>query len=269
MASVPAKYIKQKEIDFDGEIFDCLGLTFCIAGIEVKPVAIGVLALLEIIDSKIVNDVANASAMDFCRALYIASKGRESAEEVRAWVKAGGKEPHEQLLPWDIAICKFADEHKLGKVDLVELYNFRNFLLQNSFNGYEMIPSTDGGSYMPYLFGAETIASITLTCGITDMQKVLWEIPVCLVGHMAAVTAKRNGVKGVSRPKDEADRALQLKQADEREAKGELHPWQILEPDNPHYGLTGTQINARPAIKDEFNKILKQFLRDKRAKANG
>lgn len=269
MASVPAKYIKQKSIDFDGEIFACMGLPFVIAGIEIHPPSVGVFSLLEVIDSRIVNDVKNASAMDFCRALYIASKGKDSALEVREWVKQGGKKPHDNLLSFDVKVCEFADSHNLGNIDLAELYTFRSFLLENSFNGYEMIPDTGFGSFMPYLFGAQTIASIALTCGCPDIDKVLWEIPLCLVGHMAAVTAKRNGVKGVEIPKDEADTNLQIKLAEERELKGEFHPWQIAEPDNALYGLTEIQIKARPEIKSEFTKILKDFLRAKRLKENG
>lgn len=269
MASIPAKYIKQKSIDFDGEIFACMGLPFAIAGIEIPPPAIGVFSLLESIDSRVVNDIKNASAMDFCRALYIAHFGKESAADVREWIKQGGKQPHGKLLPFDVKICGFADKYKLGEIELPELYAFRSFLLENSFNGYEMIPDSGGGSFMPCLFGAQTIASIALTCGISDMNKVLWEIPLCLVGHMAAVTAKRNGVKGVEIPKDEADIKLQQKLADERELKGKLHPWQIAEPDNALYGLSEMQKKARPEIKTEFNNILKDFLRAKRLKQDG
>jgi hypothetical protein len=268
MASVPAKYIKQKELDFDGEIFACMNLPFVIAGIEIHPPPLGVFSLLEVIDSPVVNDFANANAMDICRAFYIAYYRRDSSEYVREWVRQGGKKEHEKPLEWDIIVSKFADSLEVGKLELSDFVEFRNFLIKNSFTGYEMIPDSGGGSYMPYLFGAETIASFMITFNTSDIDKVLWEIPVCLAGHMAACVAKRNGVKGVDRPKCPEDRALQIKLADERELKGELHPWQIAEPDNGLYGLSAVQIKVRPEIKTEYNNILKEFLRAKRAKEN-
>ena len=121
---------------------------------------------------------------------------------------------------------------------------------------------------MPYLFGAETIAAVSMVSGVLNIPytEVIWNVPLCLVGHIAACEAKRNGVKSVTRPKDDADVRLQLKLANERESKGELHPWQTFEPEN--YPLLAKQIKARPEIEKEYFSLLEARLKSKGA-SNG
>ena len=271
MASVPARYIKDKVVDYDGEIFACLNLPLEMAGLKIRPPSFLVFSLLETVDSLFIKDFSKCDAMDICRALYIAVHVENCAGDVKAWIEAGGKtkfkaDKPDTWLAWDKKISDWADENKLEKLALSDFVNFRNFLIANSFTGYEMIPDTGGGSYMPYLFGAETMASVVITAG----YEAIWKMPMCLVGHMAACKARSNGVKGIDRPKDEQDIKLQLKLACERETKGELHPWQIKEPDQ--YGPTEEQIKARPEVKTEWNTLLKAHLRAKREKetaANG
>ena len=291
MAHVPAQYIKYKKVDFDSEIFSCLNLPFYIGGyslgiwhwlfkdcrplpLEINPPSIGVFALLEVIDSKFIKDGANSDAIDFIRALYISYYGRETALEVREWVQSGGKdkfkfEDKSTWLPWDFKLSLFSDKIHAEKISVEEIVNFRAFLIENTFNGYEMIPDSGQGTYLPYLFGAETLASVSMLAGKLNIpyEDVIWNVPLCLCGHIAACEAKRNGVKGVERPKDKEDIKLQFKLANEREARGELHPWQIAEPDNANFALSEKQIQARPEIKKEFTAILKAHLRAKRAKA--
>jgi hypothetical protein len=267
---VPARYIKNKEVDFDGEIFACMNLPFCIAGLEIRPPAIGVFSLLEVIDSLFIKDFAKSDAMDFCRALYIAHCRKAAAEDVRGWIKQGGRENFRVKDPnvwidWDRKVAKFADEINISSLSPADIAAFKNFLTENTFNGYDMIPDSGQSEWMPYLFGAETIASLMLTCGAAGIDEVIWEIPLCLVGHMAACTAKRNGIKGVARPQDETDMKLQFKLAYERESKGELHPWQIAEPENPNFELSEAQIKARPEIKAEHIALLEAKLANKRA----
>jgi hypothetical protein len=265
MASVPAHYIKNKHVDYDGEIFACMNLPIEVSRIRISPPPFGVFSLLEVIDSKFIKDFKNSDAMDFVKALYIAAKGKHCAAEVMEWVYAGGKQSvdhakRETWLEWDKEVSKFADHYKIGEMNVADIPRFRKFLIDNAFSGYDMIPEQGGGEFMPYLFGAETMASVVAVAG----YDAIWNMPLCMVGHIAAAKARSNGVKGVARPKDQDDIKKQLKDADERELKGELHPWQIKEPDM--YGLSADQIKARPAVKEEYQKILKAHLRAKREK---
>lgn len=290
MAHVPGRYIKYKKIDYDSEIFACLNLPFYVGGyslgmwhwlfknyrplpLEIQPPSIGVFSLLEIIDSKFIKDNAKSNAMDFIRALYIAYYGKNTALEVREWVQTGGKDKfsfndRSTWLKWDYKLALFSDKIHADKISVDEISAFRKFLIENTFAGYEMIPDSGGGSYLPYLFGAETLASVSTLAGKLDIpyEEIIWNVPLCLCGHISACEAKRNGVKGVERPKDKADIKLQFKLANEREKAGELHPWQIAEPDNANFALSEMQMKARPEIKKEFTAILKAYLRAKRIK---
>lgn len=286
MAEVPARFIKNKEIDYEQEIFSCLNLPFLIAGykagffhrlfrdcrpvpLEIQPPSIGVFSLLECIDSMFIKDFSKSTAFDFCRALYIAYYRREAALEVKQWIHAGGKkqfkaEDSSTWLFWDRKIALFADKIQAGKLGVDDIIAFRRFLTVDTFAGYEMIPNNSASPFMPYLFGAETIAGIAtmgekLNC---TYDQVIWDVPLCLIGHIAAVEAKRNGVSGVSRPKDEEDIRLQLKLAREREEKGELHPWQLEYPEI--YPLTSKQKAIRPESEKEYNDAL-QRKHDKKA----
>jgi len=285
MAEVPARFIKNKKIDFDSEIFSCLNLPFTVAGydgglfyrifknckplpLEIQPPSIGVFSLLEVIDSLFIKDFSNSDAMDFCRALYISYYRKDAALEVKEWVQSGGKsrfkaDDVKTWLFWDFKIAKFAEKIHAERLTLKDLIAFRNFLTVDTFSGYEMIPNMGGGAWMPYLFGAETIAGVAMVSEKLNIRydDVIWDVPLCLIGHIAACETRRNGVKGVTRPKDEDDIRLQLKLANEREAKGELHPWQISRPDI--YPLTAKQEKARPEIKKEYADAFKSFLKEK------
>lgn len=286
MAEVPARFIKNKEIDFDQEIFSCLNLPFVFAGydagffhrffrdcrpipIEVHPPSIGVFSLLEVIDSLFIKDFSKSDAFDFCRALYIAYYRKDAAIEVKQWIQDGGKDKFNfddvsTWLFWDRKIAKFAEKIHVERLGLEDIKAFRRFMTVDTFAGYEMIPNSSASPWMPYLFGAETIAGVAMMSEKLNCtyDQVIWDIPLCLIGHMTAVEAKRNGVKGVSRPKDEDDIRLQLKLAREREEKGELHPWQIEYPEI--YPLTSRQKTVRPESEKEYYEALQKKL-DKKA----
>ena len=273
MAEVPARFIKNKVIDYEQEIFSCLNLPFRIAGyragffhrlfrdcrpnpLEINPPSVGVFSLLECIDSMFIKDFVKSDAFDFCRALYISYYGRDAAMEVKQWINEDGKKKFKPLdkstwLFWDRKVALFADKINAGKLGIDDIVAFRKFLTVDTFAGYEMIPDS-GGSFMPYLFGAETIAGIAMMSEKLNCtyDQVIWDVPLCLIGQMTAVEAKRNGIKGISRPKDDADVKLQLKLAREREEKGQLHPWQIEFPEI--YPLTEKQKKIRPESEQEY-----------------
>ena len=266
MAHVPSSYIKNKKIDYDEEIFAVMSLPVRFAGVPVRPPSIGVFSLLEIIDSVFIKDPSAATMMDFHRALYIAFHGEACVLEIREWVAAGGRESFDldkrsTWLPWDFEVATFAIDHPATFADFAA---FNVFLTEPTFSGYEMIPSM-GASSSAYLFGADSIAGVFRIAGkATGMgyREIIWELPLALVGHLAAIEAKANGVQGVGRPKDPDDIKKQIADADIRESRGELHPWQIEEPHM--YPLEPLQVKARPEIKKDFNVAMKNYLRKQR-----
>lgn len=264
MAQVPASYIKDKAVDFEAEIFACAGVprTFC--GIEVLPPPVGVFALLEILDNRFVGSPATATVRDFTEALYVTHRRELAAAAVQSWQVGKGErlafdvDDKATWTPWDHEVVKFAARID-GKFQPEDMAAFSDWLMGPTFGGYEMIPPSSSGGV--YVFGAEAIAGCVAR-GHGSAFEAIWRTPLCLSGFIAANEARSAGTKGVGRPKDPADIKAQCDAAVVREAAGELHPWQIAEPD--YYGLEPAQVQARPAVSGEFAAILKAHLRKKR-----
>jgi hypothetical protein len=265
MASVPANYIRWKEQDYDGEIFAALAIPVVIAGHTFRPPSVGVFALLEILDSKIVSDFEGAAIIDFYRAAYVMIFRENCAASVMQWKREGGAElfsgPAKNWHQWDKDVCDYFANTDFRPSDFIE---FRKLLMGATFAGYEMIPDNGPSSHRPYLFGADTIAQICRNLsgmGIT-MREMIWEAPLCLCGFISASAAKENGTKGVGRPKDPESIKSQIAEANEREERGELHPWQVEEPNI--YRPTEKQIKANPEIVKQHNLELKKYLKKMR-----
>lgn len=258
--SVPAQYIKTKTIDWDGEILQCLGVPARFCGVRVAAPSLGVWSILEMIDSKIVKGAPDATFVDVLRALYVLSVKAKALEWLPEWLDAGLKDEPlpteiESVHEWDRAVIVWSKEAgvKVNDFDHVRLAKW----LDLSFSGFEMIPSSGGGQL--YLFGAPTygriLAALGGKFGLT-LDRVIWDLPLCLVGHTMAGLAEQNGVKGVGRPKDPDDIKRQLQEATERELAGQLHPWQI---EDPEFHLpTQAQREARPEVMAEFRALLEK-----------
>lgn len=264
MAQVPASYIKDKAVDFEAEIFACAGVSRTFCGVEVNPPSVGVLALLEVLNNQFIGAPADATVRDFTEALYVAKRRELAAPAVQEWALTREEGPVFEVAkpatwtPWDRMVMDFWAEISPVFEPKV-MSEFSTFMMGVTFDGYEMLPPSPSNA--KFIFGAEAIAGCVLRGG-RNVFEAVWRMPLCLSGHMAAIEARSNGVKGVSRPKDPTDVRDQLKAAAEREAKGELHPWQIAEPD--FYALEPAQAKARPEAKKEFNALLKACLRKKR-----
>lgn len=264
MAQVPASYIKDKAVDYEAEILACAGVPRAFCGVEAYPPPVGVFALLEILDNRFVGSPESATVKDFAEALYVAHRRELAALPVQLWrLGRDGRQPFNvddraTWTDWDREVIKFAARIE-GKFALETMAEFSAWLMGPTFGGFEMIPPSGGGGV--FVFGAEAIAGCVMR-GRGDAFTATWRTPLCLAGFMAASEAKGAGTKGVARPKDPEDIKAQCDAAALREAKGELHPWQVAEPD--YYGLDPAQEQARPAVKAEYNALLKACLRKKR-----
>lgn len=263
MATIPARCIKFKEYDFVSEIFETMSIPEHIAGLDFYPPSIGMFSLFEMIDSKFIMNFSEMTGLDFARSAYIAYFGESSAEKVRDWRRGGGGDD-DKIRPFDIEACEFVNRHNIAEFE--NILKLRKLLISNAFNGYEMIPDRGDKKYEPHMFGAPTIAScisIMSGLGLTPTQ-IIWEVPLVLIGHMAAVKMTQNGEKNVGRPKDTGDIKQQLKEGREREERGELHPWQIEDPVG--YPPEHSAIKLNPTIEATYNKYLEEW---KAKKDNG
>jgi hypothetical protein len=241
MAEVPRSYIKFAHVDWEGEIFATAQVPIAIGSVQVPQPSIGVWALLEVADCDFYHPVKKRSAWGAALAFYVMANGRGCAREIREWV-ATGRVASGVIAPFNTFEQRVIWHASKNGLD-VSHHDDLQSMLELSFAGYSMIPSCDDGSTSdshPYVYSADTLAAVVATIG-ADMgvswDALLWDTPCAVIGHVAAQKARQNGKKGVARPKDPADIKLQLRLANERIERGELHPWQVEHP--LHYGKQG------------------------------
>lgn len=229
---IPAWYVKNKEVDFPAETLSCLGdglrLRRGRRELVIPPPSIGVFSLLELAGSEFFRDPAGCSADDVALAAACAVC-------------------RETLLPWDRPrldrlACRL--KKRWGR-ELVEHYpEFVKLMLESPFTGYEMLRNKSDAEQDPSLFAGPAIArAVTIGAehaGLSAFESI-WRMPLTLAGHLAA--ANDAGKLPPRRPKDRADLLFQQREAIRRELAGELHPWQIREPEV--YGLSQRQIEIR------------------------
>jgi hypothetical protein len=230
MATVPSAYIKDKEVNYEGEIFAILGEGCRVESFHFRPPSLGVWALWEILDSPVIHGDENATSGDWLRLLWINDVRKDAVSKIAKWCGNGRPTAYVDgdWCELDEAVIRWASSQPF---DILSDEGFLVDVAEQvalSHTGYETIPAT-GESSGQYLFAGEAFGSM-IGQSLAHSDALIWETPMTLHGHVAARRAKANGEKGVGRPKDPEDIKLQLKLANEREARGELHEWQELEP---------------------------------------
>lgn len=220
MADIPDRFIREKTINHENEILSCLGKGLTSFNKEIKPFSIGVLSLLEILDNKLLKGDKQANWFDFGVIFYINDKRQNAVSDVAEYSR-GYKEGLERKVEQYI---------KSEKLSLLQM-NAIEEVVNLSFSGFDMLPKDSGNS--KYLFGSETIANIAYIC-CSKLNKtydeVVWDTPLTLIGHIVAVNAQANGLKGVGRRKDEEHIKAIFKKCKEWDEKNMIYPWQYLEP---------------------------------------
>jgi hypothetical protein len=252
MACIPPAYCKDKAVDYDREIFSILGNGYRSGCFHFAPPSLGVWSLWEIIDSPLIKDYSTASVGDFFRLCYINHARREAVALVSQWVDDGkpGLPDGHGIGAWRSACSLDRAAIKYSRTiprDVMTDAGQAQIIKQIDLcgSGYDMFPSNGEAPSRHYLFAGEAYGSICYH-DIVNHDRLIWDVPMSLVGHVAAHSAIVNGAKGICRPKDKQDILLQFKMANERENRGELHPWQIerpLECDGTVHGLSRIQKN--------------------------
>ena len=250
---VPSWYLRDKQIDYESEILQCLGHSLTIGRLTIPSPAIGFFALLDVVDSQFFRDPLECSLLDVGVALALAVDGKRALVAADR-CRRGDKAPLERRARHCLRLAGNALTEKYADV--------KRHLLETPWSGYEMLPKAASGKNTAFLFVGPAIASVIRAAGVSGggIDHILWNVPLCLSGHLAALHARYEGVKGVERPKDRADMALQRAEALEREKTGELHPWQLDYPED--YEPSVTQIEARFEIVAEYNELMKNRIQN-------
>ena len=262
MAEVPTAYVKDKVVDYEGEIFAMLGEGVRIGDYHFRPPSLGVWALWEIIDSPIIHGEEDATIGDFLRLLWINHARRDAVPVVREWLEVGKPKVGEWCL-MDNEVNQWGGATLPNEItdDVVRLEIIHQIPL--CYTGYETIPSM-GEAPNQWLFAGEAFGAICAQ-NTAEYDTLIWEVPMTLHGHITAFRAKQNGTKGIGRPKDEEDIKLQLKLANEREKEGKLHPWQEIDP--LAFGLSAEQCK-HPQLVSRFEGLIKQAKKDAKTNPN-
>jgi hypothetical protein len=221
MASIPDRFIREKDIDYGGELLATLGCGLVANNKRLKPFSLGVMSLLELMDNKCLKGTSDATCFDFGAIFYINDMRQEAIEDVADYSR-GLTDPLER---------KVASYIKKNKLSIIQLKQIEK-TIESAFTGFDMLPKDGGGGGL-WLFGADTLAGLAFSCcsklGV-DYNTVWWDTPLALIGHIVAVSAVSNGAKGVGRRKDINHLKSLFKKCKQWDEEKKMYPWQWMEP---------------------------------------
>ena len=258
---IPASLVPRAPVDYDAESRQILGQDLVLSdGFRIPPLTPARLIALELVSSAFFLHPESCAWIDAAAAIVLATCKRSLVAELtrpdgapdtesrgvsafpaldrtaRAWLDA-----HREALEHDYAqICAW--------------------LLVVPFYGFSMRPGRPGGSAKYFFFDGEFVGAVIAPAAkllATPVEFVLWETPLCTVGHAIAQQDASLGVNGVVRPPDIAALDRMTAEAEAREKAGQLHFWQYMDPVN--YPLTDAQANANPALVPLFAQIREAF----------
>jgi len=253
MASIPDRFIRDKEIDFENEILSSFGVGIHTQGIYLPPLTLGIMSMLELLDNKVLKG-EDATIFDYAVIFYLIKKKDKALKHVANYVR-GYKRPLELRVRLFMA---------LNKVSILSMPRIREHI-ETAFTGFDMLPR--GGPSNGYIYGADSLAGVAFTC-CDKLNKtyfdILWHTPLTLIGHITANNAIANGVKGVARRKCDEHLKFLFSKCKEWDEQNKLYPWQWLEPDI--YGLEPYQTSRE--IKRDYELRLKEVKNGKVKRKN-
>ncbi len=245
MLKIPAWYIPTKNVDYEAEVFQFLKASATFGHLVLPPPFGCYFTLLELITSKFFIDPVECTGQDVSKALVILLHNRKSLPMIQDELSGGSK--------LEKAAAKLWKKH--GKSIAENYEKIVNWVLVIPCEGFDLLP-TGKKSNKPFWFDAEYLAMnvmiATQASGMT-MDAVLWDMSFEALGHLIAADAKREGVAGVERKANREVLKKELEAAREREAKGQLHPWQIKYPER--YEPSKEQVDARLEILKEWEEL--------------
>jgi len=245
MLKIPAWYIPTKNVDYEAEVFQFLKAFATFGHLALPPPFSCYFTLLELITSKFFLDPVECTGQDVAKALVILLHNRKSLPMIQDELSGGSKLEKTAAKLWK----------KHGKSIAENYEKIVNWVLVIPCEGFDLLP-TGKKSNKPFWFDAEYLARnamiATQASGMT-MDAVLWDMSFEALGHLIAADAKREGVAGVERKANREILKKEMESAKEREAKGQLHPWQIKYPER--YEPSKEQVDARLDILKEWEEL--------------
>ena len=245
---VPTSLVPRAYVDYDMEAQQILGLPFELPdGACIPPLTPAALIALELVSSPFFKDPHGCDALDAAAAIRIMLVATHRPDRLGALTR----DP--DTLRGEAA--EWLAQHGSALAQVYELAV--QWILDVPFYGFAMRPGQGKRREKYFWFDGEFAGALLAPASkilATPVQDILWHTPLCLIGHAVAQHDSAMGTKGVERPPDLAALDRMMAEAAEREDRGELHPWQYVDPDN--YGLTDRQVRANPDLIGTFAQIL-------------
>ena len=248
---IPVSGVPRAYVDFDAEARQILGFPLVLHAdarpdLVIDPITAARLIALELVSSKFFLHPDDCDPADAAEALAILTADRADVPALTSDRDLLGARASALLVDYGSVIA----EHYQKIVDWVRVV---------PFYGFNMGP---GGNppHQEMWFDGAFVGSVVAPAArllATTVDRVLWEVPLCLVGHTAVQYAASLGVKGIERPPDRAALKRIMAEAEARERAGELHPWQYADP--VCFPLTDTQAQANPALIELFARIRAEY----------
>ena len=278
MIKVPVSYVPRAYVDFDAEARQILGQALVLPdGFRVPPLTAGRLIALEIVSSPFFLHPDDCDPLDAAAAIVILSCERKLVEEftddrsasadpsaardaqATAAVEGLPSSPR-GLSAYPKLSAAAAIWLKAHGEAMVAAYDrLVDWILDVPFYGLSMIPG-DPPAPREFWFDGTFAGGVVAAAAkllATPFDRVLWEVPLCAVGHALAQQAAAYGVKHVERPPDKAALKRIMQESAAREKAGGLHPWQYEDPLD--YPLTELQANANPALIELFARMRAEY----------
>jgi len=295
---IPASIVPRAYVNYDAEVRACLGLPLVLLdGFEIPPFTAGRLMAWEVISTPFFLHSDTCDPLDAAAAIVLATcdpaqipdlltEDRALAEQRTAEVEASASrsasgdpsadrddpataevEASASSLPGLRAypkLYKAAADWLLahGAALASDYQRICEWLLVTPATGFLMRnqdhPSAPREWWFEGSFAGGVLAPACRMLGVS-YNELLWYVPMCVVGHAVAQHDASVGVKGIERPPDRAALDRMMQEAEKRERRGELHPWQYLDPIN--YPLTPTQAEANPDLIGQFQDIVESWHR--------
>lgn len=249
MIAIPAKYVPIEKPDYAGELAALLLPSFRCGDLSILPVVPAVLSMWDMVNSRYCTDPQNADAEEIAVGLYIQCRRQMALEEVIAFA-AGDPQP------LTAAALRWFDPHA---ADVFAAYpEIIRYTQQGISNGFQLLPrrprpNSEWWFDAPWLGSLAAMISEATGCTMTD---AMWRVTMAEAGHIAAFAGAKHDPAGYGRKEDPAVLEQMFREAEAREDRGELHPWQIDDPER--HSPTARQIEARPEILAEYEEILRK-----------
>lgn len=246
---IPVSLVPRASIDYDAEARQILGQDLILAdGYRVPALTPARLIALEIVSSPFFMHPESCDIVDAAATIVLVSCDRamvpELTNDADALLRTAGTwlAAHIDTLHADYArIC--------------------SWILDVPFYGFSMRPGAQSGRSKYFVFDGEFVGAVLAPAAkllATPLDRILWDTPLCTIGHAIAQQDAALGVKGIERPPDLKALDRMMAEAEQREKSGQLHAWQYIDPVS--YPLTDTQVNANPALIPLFDQIREAYL---------